>query len=282
MFTSRSLLNIGLVGLLAVITGCSGLSSEELRRQQLLKAQQAEQAARQAKIEAERRKTRLQTRRKEAQQSWENNIRLSNEQIDALFGATPSQTIDSKKTYFVEFDLQPGKYQFHEGKQKFTLVGMRNLPNSEIYGPLFPDESAQYQPGHKAKSVLEFALKEETELNRIGQTVLKDGGQRWVAATLNFKDYNYLTSMSAVWSWESGLFDDLAWRAPNEVVFPHTENRDVKILLGFRFCVYKDRCYLDSSYRSHPTHAVRAEVVSALIGNKETGVVLGEFIYPGE
>lgn len=267
--------------LLATVTllcACSGPSTEELRRMQLLEAQRAEAAARQAQLEAQRREQRINNRISSARTAQQQNSQLNNSQIEQLFSATPEQQLSSDQLYYQVFDLQPAKYNYNKAKQSFTIVGMRNLPNSAVYSPLFPDESALYQPGQKAKSVLEFTLKEQTELNRIGQPVLKPRGQRWVAAALNFKNNQQLQTDNQKWYWEAGLFEDLSWQVAPEISYPHTVDRDLKLQLGLRFCLLKDRCYLDSSYRKHPTHAVRAEVLSAIIYNQKSGEILAEFV----
>lgn len=261
-----------------LLSACSGPSTEELRRMQLLEAQRAEASARQAQLEAEQRQKRVIQRQQQAQKNWQASGKLSEQQIEQLFSPAAEQQLSSENTYYTTFDLQPAKYNYGKAKQSFSIVGMRNLPNSAVYGPLFPDESALYQPGQKAKSVLEFALKEETAMNRLGKAVLKDGGKRWVAAALNFKTYQSLQSQNKDWFWEKGLFDDISWQASPEVVYPHTSNRDLTIQIGLRLCLMKDRCYLDSNYRNHPTHGVRAEVLSVLVGNKKTGEVMATFI----
>lgn len=271
-----------LIAISTLISACSGPSSEELRRMQLLEAQRAEQAARQAQLEAERRQQRIDSRLTSAQQALSKKTTLSDQQIDQLFSNNPEQHLSADQLYYHIFDLQPARYNYGKAKQSFTLVGMRNLPNSAVYSPLFPDESALYQPGQKAKSVLEFALREETELNRIGQPVLKAKGQRWVAATLNFKNSDILQSDQRSWFWEKGLFEDLSWQVAPEVSYPHTAERDLKIQLGFRLCLMKDRCYLESQYRKHPTYAVRAEVLSAMVFNQKTGELMATFINEGE
>ncbi|MCA6058243.1 MULTISPECIES: hypothetical protein [Thalassolituus] len=264
------------------LQACSGPSKEELRRMQLLEAQRAEQAALAAQKEAQEREIRTRERLSDARTAWSKKTQLSQQQINTLFSNSPEDDLSSDKIYYVQFDLQPAKYNYGQNKQSFTIVGMRNLPNSAVYGPLFPDEKAQYQPGQLAKSVLEFALKEETEINRIGQEVLRDRGQRWVAAVLNFKNYDSLVNQnnrqSALWRWEPGLFDDLSWDVTPEVAYPYTSERTLSLQLGLRFCLLKDRCYLDSDYRKHPTHAVRAEVISVLVASHKKGEILAEFI----
>ena len=267
-----------LMAVATLLSACSGPSNEELRRMQLLKAQQAEAAARQAQQEAEQRQQRIEQRLGGAKKALETKQQLSEQQVQQVFSANPEQALSSDQVYYLTYDLQPAKYNYGKAKQSFTLVGMRNLPNSAVYSPLFPDESALYQPGQKAKSVLEFALLEETETNRLGKQVLKAKGQRWVAASLNFKNNGDLKSENRNWFWEKGLFDDLSWQAAPETTYPHTANRDLKIQLGFRLCLMKDRCYLNSSYRKHPTQAVRAEVLSALVVNQKSGEILAEFI----
>ena len=272
------MLRLALLFTAALLSACSGPSSEELRRMQLLEAQRAEEAARQAQLEAERRQQRVEQRLNSAHSAISGKQQISNAQIKQVFSAQAENQLSSDKVYYLMYDLQPAKYNYGKAKQSFTIVGMRNLPNSAVYSPLFPDESALYQPGQKAKSVLEFALEEETELNRLGKAVLKPKGQRWVAATLNFKNNNQLKTETTNWYWEKGLFDDLSWQAAPETTYPHTVDRDLKIQLGFRFCLMQDRCYLDSSYRKHPTHAVRAELMSAIVFNNKTGKVMAEFV----
>lgn len=264
-----------------ILQACSGPSKEELRRMQLLEAQRAEQAALAAQKEAQERQIRMSERLQHARNALKQNTQLSQPQIDTLFSNTSESSLSADQTYYVQFDLQPAKYNYAQNKQSFTIVGMRNLPNSKVYGALFPDEKAQYQPGQLAKSVLEFALKEDTEINRIGQKVLRDRGQRWVAAVLNFKNYDSLVNQNtndAEWYWEPGLFDDLSWNVAPETAYPYTSERLLTLQLGLRFCLLKDRCYLRSDYRKHPTHAMRAEVISVLIANRKNGEVLAEFI----
>ena len=179
---------------LLTITACSGPSKEELRRMQMLEAQRAEQAALEAQREAAAQEARVRSRKAEALSAWQRQQTIPAADINTLFSADAGQQFHPGQTYFVQFELQAAKYNYSDNKQSFTLVGMRNLPNSAVYGPLFPDDQAQYQPGQLAKSVLEFALKEETGENRLGQQILRPRGQRWVAATLNFKTYNILQS----------------------------------------------------------------------------------------
>ena len=260
------------------LTACTGPSKEELRRMQLLEAQRAEAAALAAQQEAQAREQRMSERSKGAHAAWQNSQRITDKQVAALFSAAAETTLDPATTYFVEFELQPARYNYGSNKQSFTIVGMRNLPNSTDYSPLFPDEKAQYQPGQSAKSVLEFVLTEETEMNRLGQMMLKERGQRWVAATLNFKNYNSLYSDNSEWFWEPGLFDDLSWKTTPESAYPYTSARSLKLQMGLRFCVISDRCYLESTYRKHPTHAVRAEVLSILVADKKSGKIMAEFI----
>lgn len=263
-----------------LLPACSGPSEEELRRMQMLQAQRAEEAARQQQLEAEEKEMRISQRQANAEKAWQQKTSIRDNQINALFNNRSEPASTSESTRFKTFDLQPSKYNYAQSQQRFTLVGMRNLPDSTAYSPIFPDESASYQPGQKAKSVLEFSLLEETVLNRIGQSVLKKHGQRWVAATLNFKRYDLLKQQQPAWSWTKGLFEDITWKTTPESAYPHIKNRDVKIQLGFRFCVLKDSCYLDSDYRGHPTRAIRADIMSIVIGNRKTGEILATFVNP--
>jgi len=265
------------IACLSVITGCSGPSKEELRRMQMLEAQRTEQADLNEQREAAERKVRVEARRNSADQAWQQQIHLSPQNIDALFSVSADNYFASNKTFFTQFELQAAKYNYSQKKQSFTIIGMRNFPDSTIYGPLFPDNSATYQAGHQPPSVLEFALREETEENRLGQQVLRPRGQRWVAATLNFKNYKLLTADNNHWYWEAGLFEDISWTAAPELVYPYTSARSLVLQLGMRFCTL-ERCYLQSEFRKHPTQAVRAEVISALVADKKSGKVLATFI----
>lgn len=269
-------------------SACSGPSKEELRRMQLLQAQRAELAAQQAQQAALRRQQirneRIQaadqalaalhtpTQKKQTQQI------PAQERIKLIFSDQKNATLPPGDTYFQIFQLQPAKYNYAQNKQSFSIVGMRNLPDSKVYSPLFPDESARYQPGQKAKSVLEFTLLEETELNRLGQPLLKENGNRWVAATLNIKNSSSLSNKHADWVWEPGLFEDLSWLTAPEISYPYTAKRELQIQIGFRLCQRKNRCYLNSDYQQHPTQAVRAEVLSAVVFNTRTHEVLARFI----
>lgn len=267
-----------LLSCMLALTACTGPSTEELRRMQLLEAQRAEAAALAAQQEAQARDARIKERLNSARSAWKKQSLSATTVIDTLFSSQAAQKLDPATTYFMQFELQPSRYNYADNKQSFTIVGMRNLPNSTVYGPLFPDERAQYQPGQLAKSVLEFALREDTEENRLGQQVLRERGQRWVAATLNFKNYDSLLNRSENWSWEPGLFDDLAWKVTPEEAYPYTSARSLTVQMGLRFCVLSDRCYLESDYRKHPTHAVRAEVISILVADRKSGKILAEFV----
>jgi len=267
---------ISLSLILVFIAGCSGQSTAELRRLQMLEAQRAEEATREAQKLAAERDTRIQTRLNDAHNAWENDRNLTSIDITSLFENHGAQ-LTAGKTYFVEFELQAARYNYGEDKQSFTIVGMRNLPSSKVYSPIFPDENALYQPGQKAKSVLEFTLRDEKEENQMAQLVEREDGQRWVAAVLNFKDYESLVTLQNSWRWEPGLFDDISWHVPPEVAYPQTSSRSLSMQIGFRFCPL-DRCYLDSNYRKHAIHGVRADVISIAIGNRDTDNILAEFV----
>ncbi len=262
---------------LLTLTGCAGPSKEELYRQQLLEAQRAEQAALQAQQEAQAREARISERRQQATAAWTGSQAMDKHAINTLFDDTAGTQLDAAATYYVQFELQPAKYDYQQKKQSFTIVGMRNLPNSTDYSPLFPDDQALYQPGQLAKSVLEFTLQEETEENRLGQQVLQERGQRWVAATLNFKSYQGLINNNSDWYWEPGLFEDLSWNSTPEAAYPYTSARSLVLQVGYRFCLLQ-QCYLDTMYRRHPTHAVRAEIMSILVADRESGKIMAEFI----
>ena len=273
----------GLLVMSCVLTlsACSGPSREEQHRMEMLRAQQAEQAALAAQQEAALREQRITLRTAQAEKAWQQQNTLSTKQINSLFSSNAENSFSADETYFIQFELQAAKYNYSAKKQSFTIVGMRNLPNSADYSPLFPDDEAMYQPGQQAKSVLEFTLKEDTEENRLGQQVLRDRGQRWVAAMLNFKTYGILTDNNAEWLWEPGLFEDISWQTTPEAAYPYTSARSVVLQLGVRLCTL-ERCYLDTEYRKHPTHAVRAEVVSATVGDRKSKKILAQFIREAE
>ena len=267
---------------LALLSACSGPSKDELRRMQMLEAQRAEAAAQAAREEALAREERMDARLTAAANAWHVRAQLSKATTDTLFAPGASEKLDPAATIFMQFELQPARYNYAANKQSFTIVGMRKLPDSAVYGPLFPDDKAAYQPGQAARSVLEFTLNEETEENHVGQQVLRDRGQRWVAAALNFKQYPTLIKRSGNWEWEPGLFDDLSWKTSPEEAYPFTSARTLTLQVGMRFCVLSDRCYLESEYRKHPTHAVRAEIISILIGDTRSGEVMAEFVRDAE
>ena len=105
----------------------------------------------------------------------------------------------------------------------------------------------------------------------------RERGQRWVAATLNFKNYQELINDNSDWYWEPGLFEDLSWNSTPEAAYPYTSARSLVLQVGYRFCLLQ-QCYLDTMYRRHPTHAVRAEIMSILVADQESGKILAEFI----
>jgi len=267
---------IALALCLLTISGC-GPSKEELLRQQMLEAQRQEEARREAERLAAERDARIQVRLNDARDAWAEARYLTDDMITTLFNGELTQDLRAGTTYFAEFELQAAKYNYGAGKQSFVIVGMRNLPNSKIYSAIFPDENASYQPGQIAKSVLEFTLRNQTEENRLGQTVEKDDGQRWVAAALNFKDYPSLVTMQSSWRWEPGLFEDISWHVSPEKAYEFTSERALTMQVGFRFCPLQ-RCRLEHQYRQHPIHAVRTEIMSVVIGNRETDSVLSEFV----
>ena len=258
------------------VTGC-GPSKEELLRQQLLEAQRQEDARREAERLAAERDARVQSRLNDARDTWSQQNYLSSDLLDTLFGGELTSDLRAGKTYYAEFELQAAKYNYGDNKQSFVIVGMRNLPNSTVYSPIFPDEKAAYQPGQKAKSVLEFTLRNETEENRLAQIVEKEDGHRWVAAALNFKEYESLATLQSSWRWEPGLFEDLSWYITPEKAYEQTSGRNLTMQIGFRFCPLQ-RCKLEHQYRKHPIDAIRSDVISIVIGNRTNGSVLAEFV----
>ena len=86
-----------MMSVIALLSACSGPSSEELRRMQLLEAQRAEAAARQAQLEAERRQQRYENRQASARNASQNYTQLSDQQVEQVFSATPEQSLSSDK-----------------------------------------------------------------------------------------------------------------------------------------------------------------------------------------
>ncbi|MEC7545446.1 MAG: hypothetical protein VYB48_00725 [Pseudomonadota bacterium] len=259
----------------ALAVAACGPSKEELRRQQLLEAQRLEQARLEAERLAAERDSRVQARLNEARDAWNSADYMSEGDIDTVFSGTITPELRAAKTYFVELELQAAKYNYGERKQSFVIVGMRNLPSSEVYRPLFP--ALQTGNDASANSILEFTLKNQQTENRLGQLVEKDDGQRWVAATLNFKDYDLLATMQTSWRWEPGLFEDLSWYISPEKAYEHTTDRALTMQVGLRFCPIQ-RCRMEHQYRKHPISTVRTDIISVMVGSRATGRVLAEFV----
>ena len=267
-----------------LLTAC-GPSKEELARLELLSQEQARIAAEQAQKEASERKKRINSRLMSADQHWDSKDYLTEEDVQALFSSQDQRfagltddELEQKNTYYINYPLQAARYQYKKGVHPFNIVGIRSLPNSGPYSSLFPDEAADYAPGQSAKSVVEFTLHQDSEKNRLGQEVLMKNGHRWVATVLNFKNYPALKSMNRDWQWIPGVFEDIKWQAAPETTHAQTENRALEVQLGLRFCTLADRCYSNIEYQNHPTHAVRAEVMSIYIANRETKQVLAKFV----
>lgn len=273
----------------ALFLAACGPSKEELARLQLLSQEQAKIAAEQAQKEARIRTKRLTSRIKSADTTWSNQNYLTENDVQALFSSQDkrfsglSETeLEQKNTYFISYPLQAARYQYDKGFHPFNIVGIRSLPNSGPYNSLFPDEAADYAPGHSAKSVVEFTLHQDLEKNRLGQDVLMTKGHRWVATVLNFKNYPALKSYNREWQWIPGVFEDIKWNAAPEKTHAQSESRALEVQLGLRFCTLEDRCYSNIDYQDHPTHAVRAEVMSIYVGNRNTGKILAKFVREAE
>jgi hypothetical protein len=269
----------------ALLLAACGPSKEDLARLELLSQEQARIAAEQAQQEARERQKRINTRLTSADNSWKTKDYLAKEDVQALFSSQDKRfagltddKLEQQSTYYINYPLQAARYQYKKGFHPFNIVGIRSLPNSGPYSSLFPDEAADYAPGHSAKSVLEFILHQDTEKNRLGQDVLMKNGHRWVATVFNFKNYPALKSMNRDWQWIPGVFEDIKWQAEPETTHKQTENRALEVQLGLRFCTLADRCYSSIDYQGHQTHAVRAEVISIYVGNRETGKVLAKFV----
>lgn len=273
----------------SLLLAACGPSKEELARLELLAQEQARIAAEHAQKEAKARKQRITTRLQGADSHWQNKQYISEANVQALFssqdkrfaGLTDAE-LEQQNTYYINYPLQAARYQYKKGFHPFNIVGIRSLPNSGPYSSLFPDEAADYAPGHSAKSVVEFTLQQDLEKNRLGQDVLMKNGHRWVATVLNFKNYPALKSYNRDWQWIPGVFEDIKWKAAPEKTHAQSETRALEVQLGLRFCTLEDRCYSNIDYQGHPTHAVRAEVMSIYVGNKETGEILAKFVREAE
>jgi hypothetical protein len=273
----------------ALLLAACGPSKEELARLELLAQEQARIVAEQAQKEARTRKKRITQRIQGADLHWKNKEYLSEENVQALFSSQDKrfagltdEELEQKNTYYINYPLQAARYQYKKGFHPFNIVGIRSLPNSGPYSSLFPDEAADYAPGHSAKSVVEFALHQDLEKNRLGQDVLMKNGHRWVATVLNFKNYPALKSYNRDWQWIPGVFEDIKWNASPEKTHAQSDTRALQVQLGLRFCTLEDRCYSNIDYQGHPTHAVRAEVMSIYVGNSESGKILSKFVREAE
>jgi hypothetical protein len=273
----------------SLLLAACGPSKEELARLELLAQEQARIAAQQAQKEAMARKKRITSRLQAADSHWKSKSYITETNVQALFssqdkrfaGLTDAE-LEQQNTYFINYPLQAARYQYKKGFHPFNIVGIRSLPNSGPYSSLFPDEAADYAPGHSAKSVVEFTLQQDMEKNRLGQDVLMKNGHRWVATVLNFKNYPALKAYNRDWQWIPGVFEDIKWLAAPEKTHAESETRALEVQLGLRFCTLEDRCYSNIDYQGHPTHAVRAEVMSIYVGNKESGKVLAKFVREAE
>lgn len=273
----------------ALLLAACGPSKEELARLDLLAQEQARVAAEQAQKEANARKKRMSQRLQGADLHWDSKEYLSEENVQALFSSQDKrfagltdEELEQQNTYYINYPLQAARYQYKKGFHPFNIVGIRSLPNSGPYSSLFPDEAADYAPGHSAKSVVEFALHQDFEKNRLGQKVLMKNGHRWVATVLNFKNYPALKSYNRDWQWIPGVFEDIKWNASPEKTHAQSDTRALQVQLGLRFCTLEDRCYSNIDYQGHPTHAVRAEVMSIYVGNSESGEILSKFVREAE
>lgn len=268
-----------------LLLAACGPSKQELMRLDLLAQEQARIAAEQAQKKAEIRRNRINNRISDANAHWSNQQYLNDQDVMALFSSQDQrfegltdEELQQQKTYFISYPLQAARYQYKQGFHPFRIVGIRSLPDSGPYSDLFPDEAADYAPGHSAKSVVEFVLHQDLEKNGLGQDVLMDNGHRWVATVLNFKNYPALKSFNRDWKWIPGVFEDIKWTAAPEKTHEQSDTRALEVQLGLRFCTLADRCFNTIDYQGHPTHAVRAEVISIYVGNRDTGKVLAKFV----
>jgi len=284
----KSMTKVAITTVALLLAAC-GPSKEELARLELLAQEQARIAAEHAQKEAKARKQRINSRLQGADLHWKNKDYLTESNVQALFSSQDKrfagltdEELEQQNTYFVSYPLQAARYQYKKGFHPFNIVGIRSLPNSGPYSSLFPDEAADYAPGHSAKSVVEFTLQQDLEKNRLGQDVLMKNGHRWVATVLNFKNYPALKSYNRDWKWIPGVFEDIKWSAAPEKTHAQSDTRALEVQLGLRFCTLEDRCYSNIDYQGHPTHAVRAEVMSIYVGNRDSGKLLAKFVREAE
>lgn len=257
--------------LLSLLTACSGPSKEELLRLQLLQAQQAEAAAEAERQAAAAREQRVEKQLQQALQAVQQQRQLPPEKIQQFL--QPGKIPVTGATQFFSLELQPAKYNYSANKQSFSVVGMRQGHNETALTPLKQQLATD--------SVLELLLWQETELNALGQTVARKGGQRLTAVTSDIRRDASLRSFSQQWQWEDSLFEDISWHTSPEQAWALTSGRDVRLQLGLRLCPLAD-CRLQYSYRNQPTTAVRADIMSVLIVDGRNHEVLAEFIRAAE
>ncbi|MGK0249498.1 MAG: hypothetical protein ACI910_002244 [Oleispira sp.] len=272
-----------------LLLAACGPSKAEITRFDLLAQEQARVAAEQAQQEANIRNKRIKSRLQSADLHWGNKDYLTEENVQALFSSQDkrfagltNEKLEQQSTYYINYPLQAARYNYKKGFHPFRIVGIRSLPDSGPYSSLFPDEAADYAPGPSAKSVVEFALHQDLEKNRLGQEVLMKNGHRWVATVLNFKNHSTLKVYNRQWQWIPGVFEDIKWNASPEETHAQSDGRHLEVQLGLRFCTLKDRCFSSIDYQDHPTHAVRAEVISLYVGNRESGEILAKFVRKAE
>ncbi len=267
------LLTISLTALtlLSVLTACSGPSKEELLRLQLLQAQQAEAAASAARQAAEAREQRVEQRLQQALQAVQQQRALSPDTLQGLFknGQIPA----TGATQFISLELQPAKYNYGANKQSFSVIGMRPGHNEPALAVL-SQQLATDAP-------LELLLWQATELNALGQSVARDGGQRLTIVTTDFRRSPALRTYNRAWQWENSLFEDISWHTNPEQAWALTSGRNVRMQLGLRLCPLAT-CRVNYSYREQPTTAMQADILSLLIIDGRTNEVLAEFIREAE
>lgn len=257
-------------------SACSQHSHEEKMRLQLIEQQRQSQLALLAEQAQQEQALRVQQRQQQAHAHahW-HMLHRDNSAMHIPF-KQQIDTLSASKTYFYTFDLFAERYQYAQQQQPFTLVGLRTVTNNADYIALLPDESARFLGTARIPSVLEFVLQQEMTRNRLQQTVIKPQGQRWVAVTENIKQQPTLQSIHHEWHWDKGAFTDLIWQTSPENAHQRIQDRQLQAHMGFRFCT-TNRCRLDTSYQDHPTHAIRAEVMSVLIVHPPSGDILAEF-----
>lgn len=257
----KSLLSLIVISVLmsGLMTGC-GPSKQEILRQQMLEAQRIEAAEKAARQKAALREERIVERRQQAYDTLQSQQVLKKKKIQTLF--SQPQAIDDQNAYFFNLALQPAKYDYGDKKQRFTVIGMRQLSLNSAFSDLISD--------WQTKTGLELRLLKESPNN-----------DQLVAVTPNFKQQSLLENNNPNWLWANSLFTDLSWNTSPEKAERITADRQAYLQVGLRFCT-SQQCIKHYEHKNSMTQAVAAQVVSVLVVDKSDRVILAEFIRADE